>query len=142
MPMRTRSSGLLALAVVALIAGNAPARPYERIARLALQLELQTHELHRELDAYSRTSARFAHLHHDVAEMQRLAVSLHESAVRNSSLERIRSEVRELSNLHRSVEEIIEGLARNGKIGPQGIADLRWALLYVGQTLHDLKEAN
>lgn len=140
--LKSTLGGTLAVALLGTFAGTAAAQAPSRqhIDRLAVQLQRQLSDLHKEVDAHFRATAQYRELDRDVAEMERLAAHIHEVVDRGGGLGHIRADVGKLHRLVHHVEGQVEGIARSGQIGRRTLAHLRVAVERVASTVHHLEE--
>jgi hypothetical protein len=120
--------------------GSAQAQSYQHIHRLALQLERQTAEMHREVHLHFRRTPDYVHLDRDVAEMERLARHIHDVVDQRGSVRHLRADVERLDHLFHHIEDVIGRLARTRQIGPQALSHFRGVMGEVGGTLHHLRD--
>ena len=137
----------LTLATVTAVAAFLPtaqaqpiAVPYAHIDQLACRLEKQTQLLHREVDLHFKRTQLYAHLHTDIAQMERLARHIHDVALRRGSVAHLRTDVNQLDRLYHHVEDLVRALARDPRIDLQTISHLARGMAQVEQTLHHLQE--
>lgn len=135
----TKISGLLAVAVIGLIAGTATAQDGDQLDRLAVQLQRQSRDLHREIDTHARNAPQYRELHRDVGELERLAAHLHELIERRGNPAHIRADVRKIDRLYHHVERDVGAALRSGAVSRRGAADIRRQLSLVSRTVHDME---
>jgi hypothetical protein len=122
--------------------GNSPAYAQSRahVDRLALQLQRQTRDLHREVHLHFRSTPQYRHLARDISEMDRLATHLHGVAHRQGSRTHLRADVDRLDRLFHHVEELVDEMAALRWIDRRALTHLRQSLVQVGRTLHHVQE--
>ncbi|MCI0462534.1 MAG: hypothetical protein L0Z62_36755 [Gemmataceae bacterium] len=118
---------------------GAQAQSPQHIHRLALRLEKQAREVHREVHAHFRRTPQFRHLDRDVAGLERLAGHIHEVAHRGS-LAHLRADVRKMDRLFHHIEELVEEMRDHRELDRRAYAHLRSELRDLGRTLHHLSD--
>lgn len=140
--MKTLFSLAPVVAVLGLftLGGTARAQSYEHVDRLAVQLERQARELHREVHNHFWNTPQFRHLDRDIEQLERLAAHVHEVAHHQGDLRHLRQDPRQLDRSFHHVEGLVEELARSRTADRRTIAHLRRALERMGATLHHLQD--
>ena len=118
----------------------AEAYTYAHIDRLAVTLQRQTAELHREVHLHFRPTPSYKHLDEDVAAMERLARHIHDVAHDGGSIAHLRSDVNELDRLFHHVENLVESMAIRGRLDRHTIAHFSRVMESIDDTLHHLRD--
>jgi hypothetical protein len=129
-----------ALAALMTTTGTAEAHSYHHIDMLALKLQRQTRELHREVDIHFRHTRLYRHLHSDVEEMEHLAEHIHDVAHAHGSVAHLRADVEKLDRLYHHVEELVHDLAHDRRIDFRTIRHIEREMAAIGDTLHHLRD--
>jgi hypothetical protein len=139
--MRTLGT-VITTAVAALVttAGTAQADVYQHLDSLAVKLQGQVRELHREVDLHFRNTTAYRHLHADMEQMERAAEHIHEVAHQRGSVTHLRADVERLDRLYHHMEGVIHDLAHDRRIDRQTIRHLQREMAAVGDTLHHMRE--
>ena len=141
MVSHTKVAFVLTLGFAGLFGGAAQAQSFHQIDRLAVQLQRQARELHREAHTHFRPTPQYQHLERDLSEIDRLAAHIHQLVDRRAGLDHVRAEVTKLDRLYHHAEEVIAGLASYRQIDRRTLDHFRRDLAHVGRTIHQLEDA-
>ena len=135
-------TGFMLVAVAGLLnsGGTARADVHDHVDGLAVRLQREVQAVHREVDAHFRGSPQYRHLHRDVSELGRLASHLHDVAHRRGNVYHLRADVRRLDQLVHHAEELVDDMARGGRLGGTTLDHLRRSLHQVSDTVHHMVE--
>jgi hypothetical protein len=136
------AAAVLAVALVAAVAGEASAHPtttHERVDRLAFRLERRTRDVQGEVNDHFRDTPRYRHLADDVADMVRLAHHVHRVAHDGGTLHHLRADVQRLDRLFHHVEDEVDRLAATHEAGRRAIRHIREALAEMHGAIRDLR---